>query len=166
METGHPNASTESASDTISAEQRAALAAAGIKMPDQPPAPRAIDRIIGAFSTKMWHIDVPEWDNLRIYFTALTTADVQIIEANAASVTDAQDRNLLLLIHKARDEQGKPLFTSGDIVALKNMARFDVVKRVTAFMYTCGSLTVEQAKDEVGNASSSATTSPSPSASA
>lgn len=132
-----------------------------IAVPATPEEVRPIDKIRAAFADKFWELYVPEWD-LTIYFRPMTQADLQAAELARGSELGRFEKNVNLLVRKARNKDGMPLFQPGDCHALMNEARFEVVQRCINFMYSCGSLSLQEAKIELGNAQSSATTSSSP----
>jgi len=94
---------------------------------------RAIDKVRSAYTAARRSMVVPEWDDLELHFSRLTTADLQAITAREPK--DGLDQDLLLLIHKAMDAEGKPLFQFGDLTYLRTEADYLVVRRVIAFMY-------------------------------
>lgn len=124
--------------------------------------PRAIDKIRAAFADKMWAYPVSEW-GLTIYFRPLTLTDLAavkmglLVDANGAE--DKMRMQVRLLIQKARDEGGRPMFAAGDEFVLMNEAHAVIVQRVCNFMYACGTLDPQDARTELGNGSRSATTS-------
>ena len=61
-------------------------------------------------------------DEVVMYVTPLTAAERDRARKNARS-DDANAFALQLLISKARDEGGSPLFTPGDVAALRNEVR-------------------------------------------
>jgi hypothetical protein len=58
---------------------------------------------------------------------------MQYVEAREPK--DTWERDLILLIHKAQDEDGGPLFAIGDKHYLLTEADFVVVRRVVNFMF-------------------------------
>jgi len=141
-----------------------------METPQTPPRRRAIDQIRRVFSHQMSEITVPEWADedgtpLSIFFAPMTVADFEVLQlgsgdpADGESVESFHDRNLRLVLHKARDKEGRPLFESGDILTLKREAHYPVVQRVISFMYTCGSLTPQRAEEEIKNDQGSTSTS-------
>ena len=61
-------------------------------------------------------------DEVVMWVTPLTAAERDRARKNARS-DDANAFALQLLINKARDENGSPLFTPGDVAALRNEVR-------------------------------------------
>lgn len=95
--------------------------------------PRAIDVIRQSTTDQRRSIVVSEWGGLEMFFSRLTSSDI-------ASVGDRdpkspQERNLILLIHKARDREGRPLFQMGDLHYLMTEADWFVLQKVVTFMY-------------------------------
>lgn len=123
-------------------------------MTETTPVERAIDIINRATDHTVRSIEVPEWNGLKLYFTPLTTADMQVAGSQGKDTEDHHDRNIRLLINKAMDEQGKPLFRQGDAHHLKQ-ANYEVLQRVIGFMYETAFTKVEDAQKAVeGNPSS------------
>lgn len=113
---------------------------------------RPIDRIRRAFRRDAEKVAVPEWE-MDVYFHPLTIADQQavasIVRRETGKESDPMEENIQLLILKARDEQGKPLFVGGDAHFLKTEADARVINRVSTLMYLSGSLSQKEAKDAV-----------------
>lgn len=129
--------------------------------------PRAIDRVRAAFTMKPWRLSVEEWPNedgtpMVVTFLPLTMKDLEIIREGKDSDSSKLAEQVRLLIHKARDENGKPLFLAGDFHFLMSEARATVIQKIVNFMYTCGALSVDEAREAVGNSSGFATPSSSP----
>jgi hypothetical protein len=82
-------------------------------------------------------IIVPEWDALTIHSTPVTIAERARIYGKA----DADEHELVcrILIVKAKDADGKPLFTQADLPALMHHASPDVVVRVAGQIMASGS---------------------------
>jgi hypothetical protein len=74
-------------------------------------------------------IIVPEWDGLQIYTTPVTIADQTAIYKGNADA-DIYEICIEALIVKAKDADGKPLFTIADRPALRNRADPAVIARV------------------------------------
>lgn len=107
---------------------------------------RAIDQIRQK-AAPVRSITVPEW-GLTFYFNKLTTADVEF--ANEREPKNAQERNLLLLIHKARNEDGTPMFASGDLHYLREEADWFLLSKVVTFMYEVSvGLSLSEAKEKI-----------------
>lgn len=127
---------------------------------------RPIDKIRAVFAAKAWACPVPEWDQPNeppfvIYFYPLTMADLEAVRSGFSGNDEQTDqtKNVKLLVHKARDAQGQKMFFPGDIHYLMTEARADVITRICNFMYLCGSLTPDEARETLGNESTSATSS-------
>src|SRR5262249_16716677 len=118
---------------------------------------RAIDRIRAAFAQRSWPFELPEYPDengkpMVWHFFPLTTADIDaaLIGVKDGEIT-AHEKNVRILIAKARDENGQPLFNSGDFYTLMNNVPFRTLVRATDFMYACGCLSVREAEDELKN---------------
>lgn len=123
---------------------------------------RAIDKVRGAFMKRRREVHVKEWD-LTLFFGPLTTADVDAVEERMESVEGLDpakrrsEKNLLLLIHKAQNEDGSRAFEFGDKHWLATEADYVVIQRLIGEMYA-GAITLEEArgKSEATEASASA----------
>jgi hypothetical protein len=98
---------------------------------------RPIDFVRQAFQTHgLREIAVPEWStddyNFVVYYTPLTPAESEAVQARDPK-TNA-DYNLALLIAKARDAHGQPLFQWGDLHALMHEANYRVILRIVNAM--------------------------------
>lgn len=90
----------------------------------------AIDRIASHFdSLAKRKIIVPEWGDLEIYATPMTLADRSQIYRGVDS-DDGHTPLVRVLIIKARDAEGRPLFSIADQPKLMNRADPVVVVRV------------------------------------
>ena len=67
-------------------------------------------------------IQLDSGDEVVMYVTPLTAAERERAKKDARS-EDPNAFAMQLLVRKARDSQGKPLFTAGDIAVLKNEVR-------------------------------------------
>lgn len=99
--------------------------------------PRAIDKIRAAYQSKrrLYHSDLFDLD---LYFGQLTRADEEAIEnriEDEESRYSKKDKNILLLIHKAENEDGTKAFRMGDFNHLKDEAPVAELNRIIAFMY-------------------------------
>lgn len=108
-------------------------------LPPEPVAPaapvaRLVDRIREKNSDGRKSIIVPEWDGVELFFSRMTIGDMRSVKDR--SPKDDYDRNLMLLIHKARYADGSPAFTMGDKHYLETEADLPVVQRVIGFMFT------------------------------
>ena len=68
-------------------------------------------------------------DEVVMWVTPLTAAERDRARKNARS-DDANAFALQLLISKARDENGSPLFTPGDVAALRNEVRDEDLQKL------------------------------------
>jgi hypothetical protein len=115
---------------------------------------RAIDRARTAFHATRDMVTVPEWPDaegtpLEVYFTRLSAADVEAVRAREPK-TDS-DYNVLLLINKAKDEQGKNLFEFGDRMSLLHDVEYAVLLKIIGAMTGLGQpQTVDEAKRVLG----------------
>ena len=89
---------------------------------------------------------MPEWDNMDLYFGPMTVADIEAIEERDPK--SGHERNLILLVHKAKNADGKPLFQMGDVHHLKTEADWIVLQRVFAFMFETA-LSPEEAREKI-----------------
>lgn len=126
---------------------------------------RPIDQIRQAFSSKMQMIAIPEWPDedgkpMEFYFGPMTAADMDVLSAvfDKDSKVPQIDRDLTLLVHKARDINGLPMFLDVDKPYLKSQALLYVLRRLLNFMWVGPAITVEEAQDEIKNADGSAQT--------
>ena len=92
---------------------------------------RAIDAVTAHFkSLGTLHIDVPEWQvdgkPMRIFYTPVTIAEREKLTAKSGS-----DLDLEVLLLKAKDEAGKPLFTIEDKMILRSAGVSGVIQRVS-----------------------------------
>lgn len=96
---------------------------------------KAIDAVRSAYQAKRRSLVVPEWGDLEIYFGPLSIDDMESIERRVKDKDSRYERSVLLLIHKARDKEGKPLFEFGDKKVLEAEADVTVLNRIVAFMW-------------------------------
>jgi hypothetical protein len=98
---------------------------------------------------------------MEVYIAKVTLADY---EAAAAREGSAQDKNVALLINKAQDADGNPLFASGDSHFLKVEAEGAVVQRLINALYeTLGAAaSTEEAAAQIRANPTSGSTSTSP----
>jgi hypothetical protein len=106
---------------------------------------RPIDQIRAAFRRAKRSLAMPELGGLVFWFGPVTPADMQAVEDRKPK--DHHDRNLILLIHKAESETGKPLFQMGDLHYLKTECDYVVLQKVVNFMFD--TITDEEAKTAV-----------------
>ena len=90
---------------------------------------RAIDRLKKAVSMQPARksVDLPDGSEFEWWMTPLTMAERARAQKQAKS-DDATDFALQLLINKAKDEGGAPLFAPGDAADLRNMLPLKVVE--------------------------------------
>jgi hypothetical protein len=98
---------------------------------------RVVDAIRAHHAGGRRAIVVPEWRSpdgtpVTVHFGRLTSGDLS--RATAEAEQDLFLRNLKLLIAKAEDAEGKPLFASGDLHVLREQADYAVLARVIAFL--------------------------------
>ncbi|HLE03972.1 MAG TPA: hypothetical protein VI729_05075 [Anaerolineales bacterium] len=115
---------------------------------------KAIDKVRAAYNAGKRQLVVPEFDNLELWFGQLTTADMQAVLAREPK--DSYEQDLLLLIHKAQDADGKPAFQTGDLHYLKTEADYVVLRRVIAFLYSTTALIEQEVKKQIEGDPSSA----------
>ena len=120
------------------------------------PTRSAIDAVRQAQSAKQRKLVIKEWGDLEMWFGPITIADLEAIEKREPR--SSHERNIILLIHKARDKDGKPLFQMGDLHYLKTEADWTILNPIFAFMFesVIGAGDVEEAKSELGETKASA----------
>lgn len=101
---------------------------------------RPIDRVVQARRQARRSIVVPEWDGLALYFSPVTTLDVQAVhdrmrEDGRDAEQNQLEKRVILLIQKAELEDGSRAFEFGDRIALMENAEWSVLMRVIGFMY-------------------------------
>lgn len=115
---------------------------------------KAIDKIRAAYNTARRRILVPEFEELELFFGRLTTSDMQAVLGREPK--DSYEQDLILLIHKAQDAEGKPAFQMGDLHYLKTEADYVVLRRIIAFMYDTTALSEKEVTKQVEQDPSSA----------
>lgn len=115
---------------------------------------RPIDRVRQAYQKARDMVRVPEWPDedgnpLEVFFTPLTYAEhQQIIGYNPQG---NHEYNVYTLIAKARDAEGAPLFTPGDLATLKGEASYNVIIRIVSAINELGGLaSVDEVKSLLG----------------
>ena len=108
-----------------------------------------IDAVRKAYTAKRRKLVVPEWGDLEMYFGPLTVDDMESVNSRVRDEKSAYERNVLLMIHKARDRDGSSLFAFGDKKVLEREADLLVMQRVINFIYE-GVLDSDEAVEEVG----------------
>ena len=95
------------------------------------PSSRFIDRLRKAARLEpvKREIVLASGDEVVMYVTPLTAAERDRARKNARS-DDANAFALQLLISKAKDEGGSPLFTPGDVAALRNEVRDEDLQKL------------------------------------
>ena len=89
----------------------------------------ALDRLKKSVSMKPQRraIDLPDGSEFEFYMTPLTLAERGRAQKQAKT-DDATDFALQLLVSKAKDANGAPLFNQGEIADLRNMLPASVVE--------------------------------------
>jgi hypothetical protein len=92
---------------------------------------RAIDRLRKAanFEPIKQVISLENGDELEFYTSPLTAAEREKAQRNAKS-DSANDYALQLLILKAKDENGQPLFRPGDAAVLKQEVEDEILQQM------------------------------------
>ena len=82
---------------------------------------RALDRLKKAVSMKSARrsVELPDGSDFEFWMTPLTLAERTRAQKQAKS-DDATDFALQLLVSKAKDENGRPMFNVGEIAELRN----------------------------------------------
>ena len=90
---------------------------------------KALDKLKKAVSMKPQRraTELPDGSELEWFMTPLTLAERSKAQKQAKT-DDATDFALQLLVSKARDENGTPLFSQGDIADLRNMLPASLVE--------------------------------------
>lgn len=97
--------------------------------------PKLIDRVRKHYHDARGSIDIPEW-GVTLYFTPISQNDIAAVrERNPAN---AADTNAILLVMKAKYEDGSPAFEMGDLHFLKGETDADILTRLYLFMNTVG----------------------------
>ena len=90
---------------------------------------KALDRLKKSVSMKPQRrvVDLPDGSEFEFWMTPLTLAERSKAQKQAKS-DDATDFALQLLVSKAKDENGVPLFGAGEIAELRNALPASVVE--------------------------------------
>jgi len=90
---------------------------------------QALDRLKKAVSMKASRrvVELPDGEEFEFWMTPLTLAERAKAQKQARS-DDATDFALQLLVSKAKDENGMPLFNQGEIGDLRNVLPASVVE--------------------------------------
>jgi hypothetical protein len=90
---------------------------------------KALDRLKKAVSMKASRrvVELPDGEEFEFWMTPLTLAERGRAQKQART-DDATDFALQLLVTKAKDENGVPLFNQGEIADLRNMLPASVVE--------------------------------------
>ena len=108
----------------------------------------AIDKVRNAYQAKRRKYVVKEWDGLEMYFGPLTAEDMESVKSRVKDPDSDYEQNVLLLIHKARDKEGKPLFVYGDKLTLMKESDLVVLQQAINFMWS-GVPSMDEAREEV-----------------
>ena len=92
---------------------------------------RAIDRLKSTVSMKpqLKSVEMPDGSDFQYWVTPMTLAE-RAKAQKQAKTDDASDYALVLLVNKARNENGEPLFAPGDLAALRNEMPATVVEQL------------------------------------
>jgi hypothetical protein len=92
---------------------------------------RALDQLKAAVSMKPQRrsVELPNGSEFVYHMTPLTLAERSRAQKQAKS-DDATDFALQLLVNKAKDENGQPLFAPGDVAELRNALPASVVEQL------------------------------------
>lgn len=90
---------------------------------------RALDRLKKAVSMKSQprHVELPDGSEFEFFMTPLTLAERARAQKQAKS-DDNTDFALQLLVSKAKDKNGVPLFNQGEVAELRNALPAAVVE--------------------------------------
>ena len=113
---------------------------------------KALDKLKKAVSMKpqLRVTELPDGNELEWFMTPLTLAE-RTRAQKQAKTDDASDFALQLLVSKAKDENGIPLFNQGDIADLRNMLPASLVESLMLQL-----IAEEQQEDEEKPSSKSA----------
>lgn len=135
------------------AAEAPAAPAVAVNVTVEPTPPlRAIDIVRRRSAAARRMVVVPEWEDMQIWFGKLTVSDM---EATGDRVSAAKqplttlERNIVLVIVKAENEDGTPVFAMGDLHFLKTEAEFAVVQRLIDFMFGAALPTAEAEADRI-----------------
>ncbi len=92
---------------------------------------RALDRLKAAVSMKAAtkSVELPDGSDFEFWMTPLTLAERSKAQKQARS-DDATDFALQLLVSKAKDKNGVPMFHQGDLAELRNSLPASIVESV------------------------------------
>jgi len=105
---------------------------------------RAIDKVRKGVSRRRRKFGpIKKWNNLELWFGPLTTDDMEAVDLRLINegCEDPLDekhrhrRNILLLIHKAQDKDGKRAFEFGDEHYLRTEADYLIMQMLIGFMF-------------------------------
>ena len=104
---------------------------------------KALDRLKKSVSMKASRraVDLPDGSEFEFYMTPLTLAERTRAQKQAKS-DDATDFALQLLVTKARDQNGRALFTVGELAELRNELPASVVEAL--MLQLIGEVEVEE----------------------
>ena len=103
---------------------------------DKAEAPSLIDIARAHYEEKREAVVVPEWGGITVYYAPVTYADMDALEARNPATN--LERNVLLLIAKTVDENGKQLFRWGDSHHLMASVDQEVLTRLAQKMMGVG----------------------------
>lgn len=119
-------------------------------------ADKAIDRFRAAFSARKRRVVVC---GVEAFFSPLTTQDLDDVKVREPR--SDEERNLYLLIMKAHDGEGKPLFDWADVGTLRSQVAVADLRELLEALYGV-SVSVEEAEKELGKTPASTSGSASP----
>jgi hypothetical protein len=99
---------------------------------------RAIDllKAESALNVPVRHVmKFPSGAELQIFTSPITLAQRKMAAKNAGDPEDQLAINLQLLVLKAKDENGQPLFTAGDLPELRNQVDAGMVAELIGKIY-------------------------------
>lgn len=109
---------------------------------------RALDRLKKSVSMKAQRraVELPDGEEFEFWMTPLTLAERARAQKQAKS-DDATDFALQLLVSKAKDENGVPLFSIGEIADLRNALPANVVEAL--MLELIGDKSLEEDEEEL-----------------
>lgn len=111
---------------------------------------RAIDRLCAAvhMQPEKKSIELPDGSDFEFYMAPLTLAQRKRAQKQVKS-DDATDFALQLMINVARDENGGPLFTAGDLSELRNALPASLVDKLMLVILGAEEETDDEEDEEV-----------------
>ena len=118
---------------------------------------RALDRLKAAVSMKAAakSVELPDGSDFEFWMTPLTLAERSKAQKNAKT-DDSTDFALQLLVSKAKDKNGVPLFHQGDLADMRNSLPASVVESLMLMLLGDGEADEEDEELDMKSAEGSA----------